>query len=57
MPYRRYSKKIPELYQIDQTNTGSVMAILESAHQQGYSNLHSNTGQSPSLIEGNAFDQ
>ncbi|WP_148137855.1 HNH/ENDO VII family nuclease [Candidatus Formimonas warabiya] len=35
------------------------MGVLQSgsSHQQGYSNLHQNTGQSPSLINRNEFNQ
>ena len=43
--------KAVNIHHIDQTNDGPVMEILESAHQQNYKELHSNTGQSKSLIE------
>jgi hypothetical protein len=44
------------IHHIDQTNTGPVMEISTSVHQQGYSSLHTNVGQSPSLINRSTFD-
>jgi len=33
------------------------MEISGSSHTQDYSNLHTNTGQAPSQIDRNAFNQ
>ena len=52
-----YDGKKVIIHHIDQTDTGPVMEISTTAHQQGYSSLHTNTGQSPSLINRRAFDQ
>ena len=43
------------IHHIDQTNDGPVMEILATEHQQNYSILHENVGQSPSQIDRNEF--
>ena len=43
------------IHHIDQTNSGPVMEITATEHQQNYSNLHTNTGQEPLQIDRNAF--
>ena len=52
-----YDGQSVNIHHINQTDTSPVMEILGSAHQQGYSDLHTNLGQSPSLIDRNAFNQ
>ena len=52
-----YDGQSVNIHHIDQTNTGPVIEISGSAHQQGYSDLHANTGQASSLIDRNAFNQ
>jgi len=52
-----YDGQSVNIHHIDQTNTGPVIEISGSAHQQGYSDLHTNTGQASSLIDRNAFNQ
>lgn len=41
---------------MDKTNDGPVMEITATEHQQNYSKLHKNTGQSPSQIDRKAFN-
>ena len=53
----RVDGKSVNIHHINQTNTGPVMEISGSAHQQGYGVLHTNTGQTPSQIDRNAFSQ
>jgi hypothetical protein len=48
-PYGPDGKKV-NIHHIDQTNNGPVMEITASEHQQNYSQLHGNTGQSASQI-------
>ena len=48
--------KSVNIHHIDQTDTGPVMEITATEHQQNYADLHSNTGQSPSQIDRNAFN-
>lgn len=45
------------IHHLDQTNNGPVMEIKKTQHQQHYSDLHDNTGQSPSLINRNEFNK
>jgi hypothetical protein len=52
-----YDGKSINVHHIDQTNTGPVMEMPATEHQQNYSDLHSNTGQAPSQIDRNAFNQ
>lgn len=52
-----YDGKPVNIHHIDQANTGPVMEISGSSHTQNYSNLHTNTGQSPSQIDRNAFNK
>lgn len=47
MPIGTDGKSV-NIHHIDQTNNESVMEITATEHQQNYSNLHTNTGQSPS---------
>jgi hypothetical protein len=51
-----YDGKPVNIHHIDQTNNGPVMEISGSSHQQGYSNLHQNTGQAPSQINRTDFN-
>ncbi|MDR2568800.1 MAG: HNH/ENDO VII family nuclease [Oscillospiraceae bacterium] len=51
-----YDGRPVNIHHIDQTNTGAVMEIQESIHRSNHSKLHSNTGQSPSLIDRPEFD-
>ena len=53
-PIGRDGKSV-NIHHIDQTNSGPVMEITATEHQQNYSNLHTNTGQEPSQIDRNAF--
>lgn len=48
--------KSVNIHHIDQTNNGSVMEMTATEHQQNYSNLHTNTGQSPSQINRSEFN-
>ena len=48
--------KSVNIHHIDQTNDGHVIEITASEHQQNYSSLHTNTGQTNSLIDRNAFN-
>ncbi len=48
--------KSVNLHHIDQTNSGPVMEITATEHQQNYSILHSNLGQSPSQINRAEFN-
>ena len=43
------------IHHIYQTNDGPVMELLATEHQQNYSILHENVGQSPSQIDRNEF--
>lgn len=52
-----YDGKSINIHHVDQTNTGPVTEISGSSHTQDYSGLHSNTGQSSSQIDRNAFNQ
>jgi hypothetical protein len=52
-----YDGQSVNIHHIDQTNTGPVIEVLDSVHKQEYSSLHTNTGQSPSLIDRNAFNK
>jgi len=52
-----YDGQSINIHHADQTNSGPVIEMPASSHQQGYSDLHSNTGQSPSLIGRNEFNQ
>jgi len=36
---------------------GALREISDTGHSLGYSDLHQNTGQSPSLIDRNEFNQ
>ncbi|MDR2022011.1 MAG: HNH/ENDO VII family nuclease [Hungatella sp.] len=45
------------IHHIDQTDTGPVMEITATEHQQNYGQLHSNIGQQPSQINRNAFNR
>ena len=49
--------KSVNIHHIDQTDTGPVMEITATEHQQNYSKLHTNTGQSPSQINRNEFNK
>lgn len=51
-----YDGKPVNMHHIDQTNTGPVMEMSATNHQQNYSNLHQNTGQLPSQINRNEFN-
>ena len=53
-PIGRDGKSV-NIHHIDQTNSGPVMEITATEHQQNYSNLHTNIGQEPSQIDRNAF--
>ncbi|MCR5289370.1 MAG: hypothetical protein K6E51_05210, partial [Treponema sp.] len=44
------------LHHVDQTMNGPVKEMTATSHQQNYSTLHSNTGQSPSQINRKEFD-
>ncbi|MCL2474554.1 MAG: HNH/ENDO VII family nuclease [Chloroflexi bacterium] len=44
------------IHHINQTNNGPLTEMLASNHRQNFKILHQNTGQSPSLIDRNAFD-
>lgn len=48
--------KSVNIHHIDQTNDGPVMEITATEHQQNYSILHINIGQSPSQINRSAFN-
>lgn len=48
--------KSVNIHHIDQTNNGPVMEITATKHQQNYSKLHANTGQTPSQINRKAFN-
>ena len=48
--------KSVNIHHIDQTNNGPVMEITASEHQMNYSILHTNTAQTPSQIDRNAFN-
>ena len=48
--------KSVNIHHIDQTNDGPVMEITATEHQTNYSNLHTNTGQAPTLIDRSAFN-
>ena len=48
--------KSVNIHHIDQTNNGPVMEITATEHQQNYSILHINIGQSPSQINRSAFN-
>ena len=48
--------KSVNIHHIDQTNNGPVMEITAIEHQQNYSNLHTNIGQSPSQINRSEFN-
>lgn len=54
-PIGRDGKSV-NIHHIDQTNDGPVMEITATEHQQNYSQLHTNTGQSPSQIDRKAFN-
>ena len=45
------------IHHINQTNSSPVMEISGLAHQHGFRALHTNIGQSSSLIDRNAFNQ
>lgn len=49
--------KSVNIHHIDQTNNGPVMEITDTEHKQNYSSLHENTGQTPSKIDGKAFNK
>lgn len=49
--------KSVNIHPLDQTNNGSVIEITATEHQQNYSKLHTNTGQSPSQINRSEFDK
>ena len=51
-----YDGKPVNIHHIDQTDDGPVMEILATIHQQNYSALHQNRGQSPSLINRAKFN-
>ena len=53
-PIGRDGKSV-NIHHIDQTNSGPVMEITATEHQQNYSNLHTNIGQEPLQIDRNAF--
>ena len=44
------------IHHIDQTDAGPVIEMLATYHQQNYSSLHQNTGQTPSLINRSQFN-
>ena len=44
------------LHHVDQTMTGPIEEMTATYHQQNYSTLHANTGQSGSLIDRTAFN-
>ena len=48
--------KSVNIHHIDQTNNGPVMEITATEHQQNYSKLHTNIGQSPSQINRTEFN-
>lgn len=48
--------KSVNIHHIDQTDTGAVKEITATNHQQNYKDLHTNTGQSPSQIDRNSFN-
>ena len=48
--------KSVNIHHIDQTNDGPVIEITATEHQQNYSKLHTNTGQSPSQIDRKEFN-
>lgn len=49
--------KSVNIHHIDQTDTGPVMEITATEHQQNYGQLHSNTGQHSSQIDRNVFNR
>lgn len=49
--------KSVNIHHIDQTNNGTVMEITATEHQQNYSKLHTNIGQSPSQINRTEFNR
>lgn len=44
-------EKSVNIHHLDQTNNEPVIEITATEHQQNYSKLHTNTGQSPSQIK------
>lgn len=49
--------KSVNIHHIDQTDTGPVIEITATNHQQNYAELHINTGQSASQIDRDAFNK
>ena len=47
--------KSVNIHHVDQTDSGPVVEMTATQHQQNYSSLHSNTGQAPSQIDRKAF--
>ena len=45
------------LHHMDQTQSGQILEISASEHQKRYSELHQNTGQSPSKIDRKVFSK
>ena len=54
-PIGRDGKPV-NVHHVDQTNTGPVTEMSGSEHQQGFGDLHQNTGQSPSQINRSQFN-
>lgn len=49
--------KSVNIHHMDQTDDGTVMEIIATEHQQRYNELHTNIGQSPSLIDRKKFNK
>ncbi len=52
-----YDGKSINLHHLLQTQDGPIVEVSQSFHNKYYSTIHMNTGQSPSIIDRDAFKQ